>query len=683
MPVLDRSEFHYHVIRSLPTWQEGLLHQLELDEQGIRIQMANDYRADAPIRLAELLPAGAVVADVAEGPNGMLLLFDKTSAKVYAFNPMTMRLDRPGGIVYALNEAVAMAYSSGIVYLLERTSTEVLQAAAYSAITGQPLWSTDVPVVIDGEMPLVDFLPCDITADSSGYCYVTLTHTVQAARFDQGGRFVDWIAPPQQLAEQAGGRQTAAIGSDSTLYVVDTDRKQLYIYPQHGVGEPQQVELGPLTAPRSIAVDNLNVLYIGQDSIIQLFNAEGTYIGPLTAYSGAADRIVFSGSSMFLFDRTLQSVAYLRREPALFRESGSPISKGEYISRSIDCTEEGLRWHKLQLDRTIPDNTLIRVSYLIADSTTFRIDGSNQNLDDYLKKPGVRSSDKIAALSLLPWSETSINPRDMLIRGEAGRYLWVRIQLYGSDKQSPVIAGIRAHFPRLSYLRYLPAVYQEDPASKDLLERFLSMFETFLSELDGQIETSPRWLDVDAVNAEYMRWLATWIGVLTDQGWTESKMRRLIKGMPDIHRKRGTKEGMERLLELYTNERPIIFESCKVRSIEESEAKNAYAALFGDDPYRFSVLLKPRQIAGSAELATVKRMIASDQPAHTGADVVWLQPWIYLGGHTYLEVNTYLTKPLSLLYDDSVMQRDSMLEDGTPFGQLDVRSGLGADTRLL
>jgi phage tail-like protein len=216
-----------------------------------------------------------------------------------------------------------------------------------------------------------------------------------------------------------------------------------------------------------------------------------------------------------------------------------------------------------------------------------------------------------------------------------------------------------------------------------LLERFLSLLETFMTELDGQIASSPRWLDVDAVQGDYLQWLATWVGIAADPGWPEDKLRSLIKGMPEIHRKRGTKEGLERMVEMYTDELPIIVENYMLQDIVDPEAKQAYVELFGDDPYRFSVLLMPKQLSGLSELETVKRMVAHNQPAHTVADVTWLQPWIYLGGYTFMGVNTVLTHPSARYDDESIMDRDTMLMDDTPYGQLDVRSGLGADTRLI
>ena len=79
-----------------------------------------------------------------------------------------------------------------------------------------------------------------------------------------------------------------------------------------------------------------------------------------------------------------------------------------------------------------------------------------------------------------------MNPTDALfIENMKGRFLWFKLNLYSHDPStSPLINSIKAYYPRKSYLRYLPAVYQENNKDQDLLVRFLSIFETFFMDLE-------------------------------------------------------------------------------------------------------------------------------------------------------------------------------------------------------
>jgi phage tail-like protein len=104
--------------------------------------------------------------------------------------------------------------------------------------------------------------------------------------------------------------------------------------------------------------------------------------------------------------------------------------------------------------------------------------------------------------------------------------------------------------------------------------------------------------------------------------------------------------------------------------------------LFGDCPYSFCVLLKPSQVRTQNEFNAVKRIIGQEKPAHTIGGLRVLQPWIYLDMHTYLGMNTILTKPIFILGETSVVSRDTAVDDGEESGQIDLRARLGVDTKL-
>ena len=78
---------------------------------------------------------------------------------------------------------------------------------------------------------------------------------------------------------------------------------------------------------------------------------------------------------------------------------------------------------------------------------------------------------------------------------------------------------MRVYYPRLSYLRYLPAVYQQDPVSQEFLERFLSMFETVFSGLEATIERIPEVFDPELTPDEFLDWLAQWLDLGIEEDW--------------------------------------------------------------------------------------------------------------------------------------------------------------------
>jgi hypothetical protein len=151
-----------------------------------------------------------------------------------------------------------------------------------------------------------------------------------------------------------------------------------------------------------------------------------------------------------------------------------------------------------------------------------------------------------------------------------------------------------------------------------------------------------------------------------------------------LYKKRGTREGLEELIEIYTGNKPMIIEHFQLGCAENEELKTLSEKLFGVSmPYTFCVLLilSQTEIYGS-QLKTVKRLIDREKPAHTVAGVMVLQPWIYLDMHTYLGINTYLSEPVMRLGITSVIGRDTVLSDPEAAGQMERRARTGVDTRL-
>ena len=101
---------------------------------------------------------------------------------------------------------------------------------------------------------------------------------------------------------------------------------------------------------------------------------------------------------------------------------------------------------------------------------------------------------------------------------------------------------------RGDYLKYLPAIYQED----EFMGRFLMLFESFLKPLEGQIESQDSYLDPRIAPPEFLPWLASWSGLALDEQLPEERRRVLLKEMPVLYKKRGTRWGLQRHLEIFT-----------------------------------------------------------------------------------------------------------------------------------
>lgn len=121
---------------------------------------------------------------------------------------------------------------------------------------------------------------------------------------------------------------------------------------------------------------------------------------------------------------------------------------------------------------------------------------------------------------------------------------------------------------------------------------------------------------------------------------------------------------------------PYLIETPDLDCIDDEGARKPYADLVGRER-GFVVLARPS--VDGERMRTVRRIVDSEQPAHAVGRAVRLRPWIQLGGHSYLGINSGLTKR-ELVLDRSGLGDESVLDAREPFGQLGVKSRLDRDS---
>jgi phage tail-like protein len=412
--------------------------------------------------------------------------------------------------------------------------------------------------------------------------------------------------------------------------------------------------------PSSIAVDNDGNIIVGNVgrrelvSPIRIDHVTGN-ISSLEYY-GRSDRVFFSRVALhdyhlYIINLARRDKQYLKKDNRidLMKKSKKYVSTGTYVSKPLDSQSSGLLWHKFVLDSKIPNNTSIQFSYYTSD-----------NADD---DPSDATWVTVAFDNLAP------NPNDALINTSGGQYLWFKLNLFSQEDMSatPSVSSVRAYFPRLSYLRYLPAVYQADFTSKAFLERFLSLFETFFSNMEDKIFSFSRYIDARSTPDKFLPWLASWIGLSFDQRWSNEDIRRFIEEAPDLYKKRGTRDGLEKILLTYLNtdkSNIMIFEQFQFEYLTET-IRDFYSRLYfrGNNAYAFRVLLNS-SIVDEKKLEIVKSIVENEKPAHTMGYIDVFQPWFYLGMNAFLGINTPLARGVKrqdFIVGVSAIGRDSTL----------------------
>ncbi len=212
-------------------------------------------------------------------------------------------------------------------------------------------------------------------------------------------------------------------------------------------------------------------------------------------------------------------------------------TKNGFNVSQIDSGIVGCRWHRIALDADIPAGESVSISFWANDAAD-----SQPSYSGALVFSG--------------------QARDGYIDSSVGRYLSIQVAI--SESILPV--GIKIYFPRITYLQYLPGVYSEDNAGRDFIERFLSLFESILSQTSETIGDLPNIFDPESISPPiydprlsrqdirrlWLAWLARWVSIDLYDVLGEKGNRQYISKAADFFRKKGTLQGLGKLVEFLT-----------------------------------------------------------------------------------------------------------------------------------
>lgn len=501
---------------------------------------------------------------------------------------------------------------------------------------------------------------------------------------------------------------------------------------------------------------------------------------PLLSYRGSVSRLALdSRHNLYVLDGTgrILKILYYRE----INNLGLNGYSGTYISTAFDSMDETTSWHRFIIEGIFPPGAQVEFSYSVTD------DPVNASLCSW--QNGLPDSSALQGESI----------RDGLFRENInGRFIRFKIELTGTEQISPVIKSVALAFPRNTWLDYLPEVYWNDPVSCDFLERFLSLFESTFAETEFCIDHLGRYMDPAGTPEEFLEWLGSWIALAVDEDWPVEKRRCLIARAMDLYKKRGTREGLEDMIEIYLGERPFVVEmicgqghtrcmktmetypACddssriffpaeqagvivpnpyifrwdevpgedcrrlinylreryslggRILNVRKEDNKIVVSAenyqtititrvlpygkvtiqknsetpeyfsikkgetgmivyeketrlqelLYGKELFHYYVFVRGEPPPDAEILRVIRNIIEDQRPAHTCFGLRVLEPWFQLDRHTYLGINTKLTRQEFILGKDAVLARNTVLGDREAGGQISYHSGIGDTLNL-
>jgi phage tail-like protein len=458
--------------------------------------------------------------NVALAPDGTLFLLDRGTLTLKRFDVCAYRfVVEPcfGGLGSGrrqLSQPHGIAVCNGNLFVCD-SGNQRLSIFALQGFVWRAAWRPPARAMLDQP-----WQPYAVSCDSRGRVFVSDPANNCVHRFSPSGY---WEAALSAFP----GVTTLAIDCADRLYVVTTDQPDS-VQVVDGDGKVLETPLRPEELagrfPRlPLTIDAQGNLHLA-DLCVNLKPAAGTQPPKRQQEQGVFD---LQGNAL-----TPAALKAIKPNPIQYP------TQGRYISKSLDSQLYRCQWHRIILHAQVPGGTRIVVSTYTAEADQSDEIIANLPEDVWETRQSILQSGE--------W--------EGLIRNGGGRYLWLRLQLRSSGSATPQIADAQIEYPRISLLRYLPPVFAEDPGGTCFTERFLSIFDTTLRSIEGQLDTLASYFDPLSAPADarhgrdFLTWLASWIGVSFDRQWSEQKQRQFLKRAAQLYHIRGTRQGLYRQL---------------------------------------------------------------------------------------------------------------------------------------
>lgn len=543
--------------------------------------------------------------------------------------------------------------------------------------------------------------PWSLAADRSGFVYVLERAGRRVQKFDADGRLVPgfWETFQAGLGDDASPSPTfiATDGRSELLYILDLGRREVLVVGRSGKLQ-KSFHIDPAIQATGIVVTKSAIIIAdaAQGRLWQ-YNLNGDYEGTSPDYRGPIAALGSDGDGHLLV-HTGVTGGVVRLWP-----QSAFATQGAFLAGPIDSEHVGTVWHRWHvLAEPLPGGVHMQLFTRTGDTVEVG--------------PASESGAKLFPSSD-GWIACPQDEPDVLVLNPPGRYLWLGGRLQGDGHASPALMQMQISYPPDTYLRHLPAIYQEDEERRPLLERSLALFESVLGDIEAQIgdlpllfdpQTAPSgwtpWLHgwqhgADGADPpDWLPWLAGWLALPMEETWSEADARAVIGEAFVLHGQRGTVKGLRRLIKLYTGADVFIEEPARhtaLWSLGEAsvlgfttmlapaapqgavldgtaqmdsshlvggEPDGSY--LFDDIAHFFRVWIYAAGLRPPCTLTRIRCLLDREKPAHTEYELCVIEPRMRVGHQARIGIDAIVAGPPAGL-------------------RLDPKQALGSETALM
>jgi phage tail-like protein len=282
--------------------------------------------------------------------------------------------------------------------------------------------------------------------------------------------------------------------------------------------------------------------------------------------------------------------------------------------RTLDTGAAQTTWHRLFLEAILPPHTGVIVWLAAADSLSalrdpgvkwfphFAGEVDTSTLPSQTPRAQWLSTPSEIAFAAPRLGETPVRDQrglfmvlvlraDSVVRSLRGRYLAVKLDLFGDRRSTPQIAALRVYASRFSYVdNYLPELYREtifgqdgdqkgSSTGPDFFERFVDLFENQFTRIEDRVANSYLVTRPESAPEAGLDWLGGWIGIRPGN-YPPGRRRARLKETPKLYLERGTAKGLTHALDVATNG---LCTRGAVIVIEDFRLRHTFATILGAD----------------------------------------------------------------------------------------------------
>jgi phage tail-like protein len=301
----------------------------------------------------------------------------------------------------------------------------------------------------------------------------------------------------------------------------------------------------------------------GGDSFVLSFDADGSALGeillpredaPATGVAGVHDGLFVTGP------RGLLRYGVATRVP-----DGTAEVRCSVITPLLHSPEreDARRWLRIEAAANLPEGASLAISYAAtADAEVcdrlIAIAGDEATLPGYrvtklLREPGIWQA-PVVFHGGKPAPDAAASPGTTFsapLFDAHVPYVWVCITLSATAGGAlPSLNELRVLYPGTSLMDDLPAIYRRTESQpRDFFRAFVGVLESTTQELDSRIGTLASHVHPGTAAGPWLDFVARWLGLPWDDALSEAQKRRIVARARDIAQSRGTRAGLETLLD--------------------------------------------------------------------------------------------------------------------------------------